>query len=542
MIDYTAPLDDIRFVLDHAADASRLPGWDKEFAHEVLGHAGRFISEVIAPLDPIGDAEGCTLAEGRVRMPQAFRDAYAQFRDGGWPGLAVPEAFGGQGLPHLLCASMGEMIAGACISFQMVVSLAQSAIRTLQHNGTDAQKARYIPLLASGEWLASMCLTEPQAGSDLSQIATTAVQDGDGWRITGGKIFISGGDQDMTGKVLHLVLARTGDPSLGLKGLSLFLCPSELEDGSSNGVSILRLEEKMGMHASPTCQMAFDGARAEIIGAPGEGLVRMFTMMNLQRLEVSLEATGLTEVALQRSLAYARDRRQGKRLPINRHADVRRMLMTQMALALGLRAMTYRALVEVEVNPGSPLADFLTPVCKAFSTESAMTAAQAAIQIHGGYGYLTEYRVEQILRDGRITLIYEGTNGIQALTLAGRLLRLHDGQAAEAFAADVAQAAHLADDTGLMAALEAWRRATEAVRTSPAAESVADTYMRLTGLVAFGAAWARMAAAADHAPTPDRIRALAGFVQAAMLPQAEALARQCEKGPDFSQVDEALFA
>jgi len=481
MIDYTAPLDDIRFVLDHAADASRLPGWDKEFAHEVLGHAGRFISEVIAPLDPIGDAEGCALVEGRVRMPQAFRDAYAQFRDGGWPGLAVPEAFGGQGLPHLLCASMGEMIAGACISFQMVVSLAQSAIRTLQHNGTDAQKTRYIPLLASGEWLASMCLTEPQAGSDLSQIATTAVQDGDGWRITGGKIFISGGDQDMTGKVLHLVLARTGDPSLGLKGLSLFLCPSELENGGPNGVSILRLEEKMGMHASPTCQMAFDGARAEIIGAPGEGLMRMFTMMNLQRLEVSLEATGLTEVALQRSLAYARDRRQGKRLPINRHADVRRMLMTQMALALGLRAMTYRALVEVEVNPGSPLADFLTPVCKAFSTESAMTAAQAAIQIHGGYGYLTEYRVEQILRDGRITLIYEGTNGIQALTLAGRLLRLHDGQAAEAFAADVAQAAHLADDTGLMAALEAWRRATEAVRTSPAAESVADTYMGAHG-------------------------------------------------------------
>ncbi|MGC2857465.1 acyl-CoA dehydrogenase family protein [Novispirillum sp. DQ9] len=541
MINYQAPLDDIRFVLDHVAGTERLPGWDKDLAAEVLGHAGRFISEVIAPLDPIGDAEGAVLADGRVRMPAAFRDAYAQFRDGGWPGLSVAEDLGGQGLPHLLCASMGEMIAGACISFQMVVSLAQSAIRTIDRNGTADQKARFIPLLASGEWLASMCLTEPQAGSDLSQIKTVAVPDGDAWRITGGKIFISGGDQDMTGKVLHLVLARTGDPSLGLKGLSLFLCPSETEDGGTNGVSIVRLEEKMGMHASPTCQMAFEDARAEIIGAPGEGLMRMFTMMNLQRLEVALEATGLSEVAAQRSLAYARERRQGKGRTINRHADVRRMLLTQMAFALGLRAMTYRALVEVESAPASPLADFLTPVCKAFATESAMVAAQAAIQVHGGYGYLTEYRVEQILRDGRITLIYEGTNGIQAMTLAGRLLRHADGKGADAFAADVAEAVALGDDTALADALEAWRAATAVVRDNPAADSLADAYMRLTGLVAFGAAWARLAAAADHAPHPERIRTLAAFVRRTMLPQADLLRRLCIEGPDLSRVADAVF-
>ena len=550
MIDYQAPLPDILFAIEHAAGAGRLDGWDPETAAEVLGHAARFVDQMIAPLDPVGDHQGVATVQGRAVMPQAFKDAYAAFREAGWPALAADPDHGGQGLPHILAGVVSEMLSGACVSYQMVLSLAQGAMRTIQLNGTDDQKARYLPKLASGEWLATMCLTEPTAGSDLGQARTTATPTADGWSITGGKIFISGGDQDLTDNIVHLVLARTGEPGSGIKGLSLFIAPAVLADGTRNAISLVRMEEKMGMHASPTCQLAFDGAWAEIVGQPGEGLARMFTMMNFERIEVALQGVGLADVALQRSLAYAAGRRQGRApghvgaAPITAHDDVRRMLMTQMALTLGCRAMTYRALVELELDDRSPLVDFLTPVAKAFCTDAAIAAAQAAIQVHGGYGYLTEYRVEQILRDARITQIYEGTNGIHAMTLAGRLLKLDGGRCRQAFAADVESA--LAGASGALSetlaeAYGLWTWASERVSQVAHVGTVADPYLRLTGLVAFGAAWARLQAARDFAPDPARIAHLADFAAKWMLPESVHWARLCQSVSDLGLVPESVF-
>jgi 3-(methylthio)propanoyl-CoA dehydrogenase len=551
VIDYQAPVGDLLFALRHAAGAERLPSWDDGLAEAVLTEAGRFIDAVIAPLDPVGDATPARLEEGRVRLPPAFVAAYHRFRRGGWPGLAIAEEYGGQALPHVLAAAVSEMLSGACIAFQMVLSLGQGAMRTLAVNGSAEQRARWMPRLASGEWLATMCLTEPQAGSDLGLVRCLASPTGDGhWTIQGGKIFISGGDQDMTGRQLHLVLARTQGAPSGVKGLALFLCPSELEDGRRNAVTVMRLEEKMGLHASPTCQMAFDGAVAEMVGQPGEGLARMFTMMNAERLDVAVQGVGLAEVAGQRARAYAGERRQGRAggaetVAIAAHADVRRMLLSQIALTLGTRAMVDRTLVELELGENRPLVEFMTPLCKAFCTDAAVEAAQLAIQVHGGYGYLREYRVEQILRDARITQIYEGTNGIQAMTLAGRLLRLDNGACVRAFADHVRVAAAVADRAGLIPAavaldraLEAWNLAAEAVARQAETGYTAAAFLRLSGLVAFAAAWARLEAAADRAPLPARIRAAGDFVRRWMLPETAILSAQCRSG--FSPPEEDL--
>jgi 3-(methylthio)propanoyl-CoA dehydrogenase len=559
MIDYRTPLPDLMFALRHGADAARLPHWDDETAETVLTHAAAMVDEVIAPLDPIGDLEGTKLVDGRVVMPQAFVDAYRQFAGDGWQGLAVPEEDGGQGLPHVLASALSEMLSGACVTYQMVLSLAHGAMRTLAASGSEEQKRVWIPRLASGEYLATMCLTEAQAGSDLGLVRTLATPRADGaWGITGGKVFISGGDQNLSaGRIMHLVLARTPDAPPGVRGLALFLCPSLLDDGSRNAVSVLRLEEKMGMHASPTCQVAFDDARAEIIGAPGEGLARMFTMMNAERLDVAVQGVGLAEAALQRSLAYANERRQGKagaNSPskgetgpdvIARHGDVRRMLLTQMALAMGCRAMVMRCLVDLELGDKPALMELMTPVCKAFATEAAGEAADLAIQIHGGYGFLREYRVEQLARDGRITRIYEGTNGIQAATLAGRVIRLDNGKALTAFRAemeDAMAAASPAFREALESALVAWDMAGAAMLKHRDIGLTADTYMRLTGLVAFGAAWARLDAKADQAANPDRIRTVAAFTRNWLLPQATHLAGLCHAPDELGSLPDAVFA
>jgi 3-(methylthio)propanoyl-CoA dehydrogenase len=553
MIDYRSPAADILFALQHGAEASRLPGWDEDLAKSILEEAGRLVDSTIAPLDPVGDAEPARLENGQVRMPAQFGAAYRTYCEGSWPGLAVPEQYGGQGLPHVLGAALSEMLAGACISFQMVIALAQGAMRSLLANGSEAQRALWVPRLASGEWLATMCLTEPQAGSDLGLIRTTAYPDGaGGWHIKGGKIFISGGGQDMTGNVLHLVLARTADAPPGVKGLALFLCPTELEDGSRNAVSVVRLEDKMGMHASPTCQMAFDGAKAEIVGAPGEGLARMFTMMNYQRLDVAMEGVGLAEIASQRSRAYASERRQGRALgtnsspaPLNAHADVQRGLLAQMALAQGCRAMVYRVHTELELGANPALVEFMTPVCKAFCTEAAHEAADLAIQVHGGYGYLREYRVEQILRDGRITRIYEGTNGIQGITLAGRLLNLNGGACRRAFHDDIAASAAQAGgewSADLASALAAWTAAADALSGRAEPGFASAPFLRLSGLLAFAATWSRLEKAADSAPSPLRIRRVANFVRRWMLPEVHHLASLCTGGfaPEAGGLDEVF--
>jgi alkylation response protein AidB-like acyl-CoA dehydrogenase len=539
MIDYHAPVESLLFALRHGAEASRLPHWDDELAAQVLAEAGRFIEAEIAPLDPIGDHQHAHLVEGRVRLPEAFVVAYRGYCEAGWPGLAGDEAYGGQGLPHVLASSVSEMLSGSCVSFQMVLSLAQGAMRAIAAQGTPAQRDHYLPRLVSGEWLATMCLTEPQAGSDLSQTRTVAEPIGNGrHRITGAKIFISGGDQNFTDNIVHLVLARTPGAPPGVKGLSLFLCPAVLEDGRRNAVACVRIEEKMGLHASPTCQMAFDNTEGELLGAEGSGLANMFVMMNAERLDVGLQGVGLSEVAGQRSRAYAAERRQGRGADgsttlINRHADVQRMLMTQIALTEGCRALCYRTEVELELGANTALVDFLTPVCKAFCTEAALESASHAIQIHGGYGYLTEYRVEQILRDARITPIYEGTNGIQAITLADRVLRAKGGAAGAAFRNEIESAIALAAPvtaTALRDAFGHWQRATAALLDQPASGFAATSYLRLCGLLAVGALWARMELAAEHSPKPQRTRTAAAFYRDWMLPECHYLVLQVGRG------------
>lgn len=552
MIDYRTPVPEILFTMNHAAQAAGLKDWDADFMAELMNHAARFIDEVVAPLDPIADSEGARLVDGRVRMPKAMKDAYAVYRDGGWCALVADPQYGGQGISGLFSGAFAEMLSGACISFHMSVSLAQSAVRTLAANATDETKALWIPRLASGDWMATMCLSEPQAGSDLALIRTTASPRDGAWAIDGGKIFISGGDQDLNGRALHLVLARTPDAPPGLQGLSLFLAPSELEDGQRNRISIVRIEEKMGLHSSPTCQVAFDGARAEMIGAPGEGLKRMFTLMNLQRLDVSLQGIGLADCASQRTRAYAETRRQGKQpgvsgpAPINAHEDVRRMLMTQMALAMGGRAMCYRVLADIEASRGGLLVDMMTSVCKYFCTEAAFTSAQMGIQAHGGYGFLHEYRLEQILRDSVVTRIYEGTNGIHAATLANRLIR-NEGMVAEfrgaveKAIADIRAAQGEAFAKALAGVLDHWLRATEAVAKSANSGAIADAYMKLTGLTAFGMAWAQLEAAADDAPNPAKIHALAAFVRDFMLPETASHFNLCVSGVKLSEVPASVF-
>ncbi|OAN52870.1 acyl-CoA dehydrogenase [Paramagnetospirillum marisnigri] len=552
MIDYKTPLPDILFTLKHGAAADRLEHWDDELASDVLTHAAAMVDGVIAPLDPIGDIEGTHLVDGRAIMPKPFVEAYAQFRDGGWQGLAVDEAHGGQGLPHILASALSEMLSGACITYQMVLSLAHGAMRTLIASGSPEQRDRWVPRLASGEYLATMCLTEPQAGSDLGLARTTATPHPDGsWRISGGKIFISGGDQNLTdGRIMHLVLARTPGAPPGVKGLSLFLSPSHLPDGSRNAISVVRLEEKMGMHASPTCQVAFDGAEAEIIGAPGEGLARMFTMMNAERLDVAVQGVGLAEVAAQRSLAYAAERKQGRAGsgsgpdPISQHGDVRRMLLTQLALSMGCRAMVYRTLVDLELGRTPALMELMTPVCKAFATDAAQEAASLAIQIHGGYGFLREYRVEQIARDGRITPIYEGTNGIQAATVAGRVIRLDNGAALDQFHDEIIDAISQAGPEWaevLKRGLSALDRASKAMLGRRDIGLTATSYLRLLGLLAFGAAWARLDAAAGQAPNPSRIRAVAAFVRDWLMGEVDFLADRCQSGMELAAAPEDVF-
>ena len=287
MTPFVAPLDDILFSLHHVARASMVAAWDHDFAAEIGKHFAAFAEGEIAPIDEIGDQEGCRLENGRVRLPTGCKEMYAAYCDQGWPGLTAPEEFGGQAQDALILAMTSEIFSGANHSMQMVTGLVPGAIRTLLNFGTDAQKDRFLPSLATGETLATMCLTEPSAGSDLSRITCRAVPDGAQWRISGEKIFISGGDQDISDEILHLVLARTSDN--GVKGLSLFLCPSTKTDGTRNAVKVTRIEEKMGLHASPTCQMLFDGAEAELIGEEGRGLAAMFTMMNHARGDVALQ-------------------------------------------------------------------------------------------------------------------------------------------------------------------------------------------------------------------------------------------------------------
>ncbi|WP_439122774.1 acyl-CoA dehydrogenase family protein [Marivita sp.] len=506
MIDFTAPTDDILFSLRHVAGAESVAAWDDMLVADVLGHFAKFAEGVLAPLNAVGDVQGARLENGRVRMPDGFADAYQQLVDGGWQGLTAPERFGGMAQSALVAVGVSEIFSGANHAMQMVCNLVPGAIDTLLHFGTPAQQETWIPQLAAGDVLSTMCLTEAGAGSDLSQIRCKAIRDGQDWRLDGEKIFISGGDQDMSDGVLHLVLARSGPPKDGLKGLSLFLCPA------AGGVSVTRIEDKLGLHASPTCHMTFDQARAELIGAKGDGLRAMFTVMNHARLDVALQGVGHAARASQIARAYATDRKQGRRKDggparLSDHADVQRMLEEQASLAMGARAMCHVAFVEMEKADRPDLVAFLTPLCKVFCSEAGIRAADLGIQILGGYGYLNEYHLGQIWRDARITSIYEGANGIHERSLATRGLR---GAGADQFAEMIRELGRGSD--WVLADLADWVEWREQMRASDDPEIQAHRFVQATAQLYFRACWAKCEAVADENPMPDWVRHLAAQV------------------------------
>jgi alkylation response protein AidB-like acyl-CoA dehydrogenase len=462
MPEYRAPLDDMRFVLNELAELPKLaalPAYEAASADVVdaiLEEAARFAGEVLSPLNRSGDREGVRLEGDQVRAPRGFAEAYRQFAAGGWVGLSGNPDFGGQGLPHLVGAPATEMWAASNTSFGNCPELTVGVIAALDSHATPELRARFLPRVLSGEWTGTMCLTEPQAGSELAAVTTRAEpvdSDGKVFRLFGRKIFITWGDHDMAPNILHLVLARAPDAPPGVKGISLFLVPkyrvkADGTPGERNDVRPVSVEHKLGLHASPTCVLALgdqEGAEGYLVGRLHEGLACMFTMMNYMRLGVGLQGIGIADRAYQHAVAYARERMQGRsidgksRVPIIRHADVRRMLLTMRSLSEAARALAYVTAAHIdwahhagdaqERERHFARVELLTPLVKAWSTEIAQECAATGVQVHGGMGYIEETGAAQYVRDARITTIYEGTNGIQAMDLVGRKV-LRDGGAA----------------------------------------------------------------------------------------------------------------
>ncbi len=479
---FSAPLKDIFFSLEHIVQMHQVPHWDSTTANEIAEHFAAFAQSEIAPLDEPGDRQGCSLVNGRVVMPDGFQSVYQQYIDQGWPALSAPEKFDGQAQGPATCAISTEIFAGACHSLQMVVGLVPAAMRTLMRFGTQDQQNRYIPPLSDGTCIATMCLSEPSAGSDLSRIRCKAEPHAEQWKIHGEKIYISAGDQNLSEDTLHLVLARTSDE--GVHGLSLFLC-SDKFNGTRNAITVNRIENKMGLHASPTCQLEFTGAVAELIGRPGEGLRAMFTMMNHARLDVALQ--GVAHAARSRDIAhtYACQREQG-RLPdgspamLIEHADVLRMIDEIDASALGGRAIAQLALKELELGRNPDLIEFLTPVIKVHCTEAASQAATLAMQVLGGYGYLSEYRLEQTYRDARICAIYEGANGVHERALSERMLRGKNAKAADAFDSFLSDQVSASESSSLHNSVRLWKEARQIVSTASKPSVLAHDFMLIT--------------------------------------------------------------
>jgi alkylation response protein AidB-like acyl-CoA dehydrogenase len=460
MPEYRAPLDDIRFVLNELAGlpqlAAAIPAFEsasEDVVDAVLSEAGRFAGEVLSPINRPGDREGVRIVGDEVKSAKGFRDAYRAFATSGWVGLSGDPQYGGQGLPHVVGGAASEMWGAANASFSNCPELAAGAITALEAHASPELRARFLPRLVSGEWCATMCLTEPQAGTDLAAVQTRAEKAGDRYRLFGRKIFITWGDHDMSDNIVHLVLARGPDAPPGVKGISLFVVPKYRVNpdgslGERNDIHPVSVEHKLGLHASPTCVMALGdagGAEGFLVGRLHEGIACMFTMMNHMRLGVGLQGVGLADRAYQQAVAYARERRQGssrdgkERLPIIRYPDVRRMLLTMRALTEAARAVAYVTATHIDLahhatddserRSHQARADLLTPVVKGWSTEIAQEVAALGVQVHGGMGFIEETGAAQILRDARITTIYEGTNGIQAMDLVGRKV-LRDGGAA----------------------------------------------------------------------------------------------------------------
>ena len=535
---YTPPLKDQQFLLHDVFRISEtdIPGYDdldRDFTAAVLGEAGRIAAEVLAPLNPVGDRQGCVLENGVVRTPDGFREAFETVRAGGWTSLDADPEYGGQGMPYIVQSLVGEYNASANVAFAIYNSLTHDAVSALEVHGSDAQKATYLPKMIDGTWSGTMNLTEPHCGTDLGMIRTKAEPQADGsYRISGQKIWISGGEQDLTENIIHLVLAKLPGAPEGTKGISLFLVPKFLvnEDGSlgdRNAVSCGGLEEKMGIHGNATCVMNYDGATGWLVGEPHKGMRAMFTMMNKARLAVAMQGLALGEVAFQNALGFARERLQGRAVtgpeapdspadPIIVHPDVRRNLMDQKSLTEGMRAFLIWGctLLDRAHRTGDKEAEglisLLIPVLKGFLTDKGFETAVAAQQTFGGSGYTREWGVEQFVRDARIAMIYEGTNGVQALDLVGRKLPAEGGKPVMAFFEMIkAFCKENEDDARLKAGyLDPLKAASKDLQAAAmffvqngmknpnAALAGSYDFLHLFGHVCLGYMWARMAKAA----------------------------------------------
>ncbi|AHG87636.1 Acetyl-CoA dehydrogenase-like C-terminal domain protein [Gemmatirosa kalamazoonensis] len=579
MPSYKAPLDDIRFILTEVLDVeqlSRLPGYEEatpDVLLAVLEEGGKLCEEVLAPLNQSGDAEGCHYENGVVRTPAGFKEAYAQFVSGGWPAMTAPAEWGGQGLPHLARFVFDELLCSANLSFSMYPELGHGATIALERWGDEELKRRFLPKIVDGTWCGTMCLTEPHAGTDLGIIRTKAVPAGDGaYHVTGTKIFISAGEHDLAENIVHLVLAKLPDAPPGTKGISLFLVPKFLPTeeggiGTPNGVRCGSIEHKMGIKANATCVMNFDNATGWLVGEPHKGMRAMFTMMNGARLGVGMQGLGLAEVAYQNALAYAKERLQGRALtgtknpqgeadPIVVHPDVRRMLLTAKAYIEGERALAYWVgqLIDVEDKhpdetvrqEASDLVALMTPIIKAFLTDTGFEVTNLALQCLGGHGYIREFGIEQFVRDARIAQIYEGTNGIQAMDLIGRKVPEGGGRLLRRFLPMVQRTAKEAAAEPRLAEfaqplLDALRKLQEstmtvmnkAMQNPDEAGAAAVDYLRLFGLVATGWMWLRMAQVAvakEGDAFYDAKVKTARFYFTKLLPQTSALAATIAAG------------
>jgi len=554
---YRAPLSEFGFLFDHVVGLDQVCATDlfadasRDVTDAILAEAGRLCEGVLAPLQRPGDLHPARLENGIVRTSPGFAEGYRALAAGGWMGISASPDFGGMGLPAAVTTAVNDMMSGACLALQLNPLMSQGQIEALEHHASDEIKALYIPKLVSGEWCGTMNLTEPQAGSDVGALRTKAEPNKDGsYSISGQKIFISWADNDFTENVCHLVLARLPDGAAGTKGISLFMVPKRIPDakgnpGMANSLKVVSLEHKMGLHGSPTAVMHYDGAKGWMIGAPHQGMKAMFTMMNNARLGVGVQGIGQAEAAYQQALAYALDRKQGKAGgtgTIAEHADVRRMLAEMKSELFAARAIALSCAVAIDMARATGSEDwqaraaFLTPIAKAYGTDTGISVAQTGIQVHGGMGFIEETGAAQYLRDVRVTAIYEGTNGIQAMDLVGRKM-MDGGEAAYRLLEEVEAGAEAARAALPELAEEVWtaaetlRETTEALLAEPpeARFAGAVAYLRAFALV-LGAHYHLKAAMAERGK--GKRTALARVHIRRLLPEYAALAQAARAGGD----------